>query len=90
MIHADPVEGAEMPRVDAPEMSILTESEIASLLATYRRLEQDADEDAAWWRLARHVVEFALGTACAEAKSSASDGETWSSSTVACTCGKRS
>jgi integrase len=62
MIHADPVDGAEMPRVDAPEMSILTESEIASLLATYRRLEQDADEDADWWRLARHVVEFALGT----------------------------
>jgi integrase len=63
MIHANPVDGAEMPRVDVPEMSILTESEIASLLATYRRLEQDADEDADWWRLARHVVEFALGTA---------------------------
>jgi integrase len=40
---------------------VLTESEIALLLATYRRLEQDGD--AKWWRLARHAVEFALGTA---------------------------
>ena len=63
MIHANPVENAEMPRVDVPEMSILAESEIASLLAAYRRLEQDADGDAYWWRLARHIVEFALGTA---------------------------
>jgi integrase len=63
LVHANPVDEAEMPRVDVPEMSILTETEIASLLTTYRRLEQDADGDAEWWRLARHVVEFALGTA---------------------------
>jgi integrase len=63
LVHANPVDEAEMPRVDVPEMSILTETEIASLLATYRRLEQDADGDTEWWRLARHVVEFALGTA---------------------------
>jgi integrase len=36
---------------------------MATLLATYRRLQQDADADAEWWCLARHVVEFALGTA---------------------------
>jgi hypothetical protein len=29
-----------------PEMAILTEAEIAALLATYRRLEQNADGDA--------------------------------------------
>jgi len=63
LIHANPVEDAEMPRVDIPEMSILSESEIAGLLATYRRLEQDAQGDANWWRLGRHVVQFALGTA---------------------------
>ena len=63
MIHADPVADAETPRVDVPEMSILSETEIATLLSTYRRLEQDAGEKAEWWRLARHVVEFALGTA---------------------------
>jgi integrase len=44
-------------------MSILSETEIAKLLATYRRLEADAEDDQEWWRLARHVVEFALGTA---------------------------
>jgi integrase len=63
LVHANPVDEAEMPRVDVPEMSILTETEIAALLATYRRLEQDAHVDAGWWRLARQVVEFALGTA---------------------------
>ena len=63
LIHANPLEDAEMPRVDVSEMAILTEAEIASLLATYRRLEQDADDDKKWWALARHVVEFALGTA---------------------------
>jgi integrase len=52
-----------MPRVDVPEITILTEAEIAALLTTYRRLEQNADGDAEWWRLARYVVEFALGTA---------------------------
>ena len=39
LIHTNPVDDAEMPRVDVPEMSILTDSEIATLLATYRRLE---------------------------------------------------
>ena len=34
LIHANPVDEAEMPRVDTPEMSILNEAEIASLLAT--------------------------------------------------------
>jgi integrase-like protein len=63
LVHANPVEDAEMPRVEVPEMSILTDTEIATLLATYRRLELDAEDDAEWWRLARHVVEFALGTA---------------------------
>lgn len=63
LIHANPVEDAEMPRVEVQEMAILTNVEIASLLSTYQRLEQDADGDAEWWRLARHLVEFALGTA---------------------------
>jgi integrase len=64
LVHSNPVDDAEMPRVDIPEMSILTESEITTLIATYRKLEQDADtDDVAWWRLARHIVEFALGTA---------------------------
>ena len=44
-------------------MAILTDTEITSLLATYRRLEREAHGDGDWWRLARHVVEFALGTA---------------------------
>ncbi len=63
LIHSNPVDEAEMPRVDVPEMSVLSDTEIATLLATYRRLERDANGDADWWQLARHVVEFALGTA---------------------------
>jgi integrase len=63
LIHTNPVDDAEMPRIDVPEMSVLTETEIATLLATYRRFEHDANGDADWWRLGRHVVEFALGTA---------------------------
>jgi integrase len=63
LVHRNAVDEAEMPRVDVPEITILTEAEIAALLTTYRRLEQNADGDAEWWRLARYVVEFALGTA---------------------------
>lgn len=64
MIHTNPVEDAEMPRVDVPEIVDPLDDRVrVPLLATYRRLEQDADGDAEWWRLARHVVEFALGTA---------------------------
>ena len=43
MIHTNPVEDAEMPRIDVPEMSVLNDTEIATLLATYRRLEHDAE-----------------------------------------------
>jgi integrase len=63
LIHANPVDEADMPRVDVPEISILNDTEIAALLARYRRLEHDADGEAEWWRLSRHIVEFALGTA---------------------------
>ncbi len=63
LIHINPVDEVEMPRIEIPEMSILTETEIAALLTTYRRLELKAEDDADWWRLARHVVQFALGTA---------------------------
>jgi integrase len=63
LVHLNPVEEAEMPRIDVPEMAILSEAEISLLLAAYRQLEHDANGDAEWWRLARQTVEFALGTA---------------------------
>ena len=36
--------------------------EIARLLNAYRELEQNAEDDAAWWALARRVVTVAVGT----------------------------
>jgi integrase len=61
---ASPVEDATSPRVDSPEMSVVTEAEIGRLLAAYRQLEADPPEGttAADWRLARRIVTVALGT----------------------------
>ena len=45
-------------------MSVLSEVEIARLLGAYVELEHEAEaEQAEWWRLARQIVQVALGTA---------------------------
>jgi integrase len=45
-------------------MQVLTQAEIARLLAAYRELEQGAErEEREWWALSRRLVEVALGTA---------------------------
>jgi integrase len=91
LVHANPTEEAEAPRIDEPEMSVLSEAEIGSLLAAYRRLEHDADEDgAAWWRLSRHVVEVALGTAMRRGEILGLSGSIVSFSSGACTSAKPS
>jgi integrase len=65
LIDANPMRLVDRPRVEAPEMNVLSEGEIAALLIAYRELEVDADpEEAVWWRLARRIVTVALGTTC--------------------------
>jgi integrase len=65
LVQRSPVDEVEAPRVEQREMNVLTEVEIARLLAAYRELEREAEgpEAAAWWRLTRRLVEVALATA---------------------------
>ena len=61
---ADPLAEVEPPRVEQPEMQVLTEAEIARLLTAYRELEREAEPaEREWWALSRRLVEVALGTA---------------------------
>ena len=59
------VEDVDRPRVESPEMNVLTEVEVARLLTAYRELELDPPEDtlAEWWALVRRIVTLALTTA---------------------------
>jgi integrase len=50
------------PQAADAEPEVLTEVEIARLLNAYRDLEQDAEDDAEWWALARRLVTVAVGT----------------------------
>jgi integrase len=66
----NPVTDVERPRIEQPEMSVLSEVEIARLWTAYGELEAEAEVDteatgarAAWWRLARTITFTALGTA---------------------------
>lgn len=53
LIRSNPVSEAERPRVEQPEMQVLTEAEIAALGAAYEELEREAPESQkAWWKLA--------------------------------------
>jgi integrase len=65
LVQRSPVDEVEAPRVEAAEMNVLTEPEIARLLTAYRELEGEAASPAAgeWWRLTRRLVEVALATA---------------------------
>jgi integrase len=64
LMRSNPVSGAERPRLDQPEMQVLTEAEIAALGAAYEELEREApDSQKAWWRLARTITFVGLGTA---------------------------
>ena len=64
LISRNPVSDCERPRVEQPELNVLSEVEIARLASAYRELEADADEDAkVWWQLAHSITFVALGTA---------------------------
>ena len=64
LIERNPVLDADRPRVQQPEMHILTAVEIARLWSAYQQLERQAsDDESTWWRLARTLTFVALGTA---------------------------
>ena len=63
LVRASPVDMVEPPKASDTEPEVLTEVEVARLVTAYRRLEQDAEEEArAWWCLARRMVTVALGS----------------------------
>jgi len=70
LITRNPVLDVERPRIEQPEMSVLSEVEIARLWTAYGELEAEAEVDigaagaqAAWWACARTITFTALGTA---------------------------
>jgi integrase len=64
LVTRNPVLDVERPRLDQPEMSVLSEVEIARLWTAYTELEREASESVrAWWSLARTITFVALGTA---------------------------
>jgi integrase len=64
LIHRNPLVDAERPRLEDPDMQVLTESEVSRLWAAYNQLEHEAPEnERRWWRLARTITFVGLGTA---------------------------
>lgn len=61
LIGSNPVALVERPRIETPEMSVLTETEIGRLLNAYVELEAEEGEQA-WWGIARRLTVLALGT----------------------------
>ena len=63
LARTNPVADVERPRLEQPEMTVLSESEVARLLTAFRELEQEADKNQRpWWRIGRRLVVVALGT----------------------------
>jgi integrase len=64
LVRANPVLLVEGPRVDSPEMNVLSEAEISRLLTAYVELGYEAEaEERPWWRITRRVTTLALATA---------------------------
>jgi integrase len=64
LIERNPVADCERPRVERPELNVLSEVEIARLWSAYGELESEAEPaEQTWWRLARALTFVALGTA---------------------------
>jgi integrase len=64
LIARNPVVDCERPRLEQPELNVLSEVEIGRLWGSYRELETEAAPgEEAWWRLARTLSFVALGTA---------------------------
>ena len=63
LIRTNPADGIDRPRLQHTEMNILTDTEIARLLAAYDQLAVTAnDDEREWWQLAKSIVITALGT----------------------------
>jgi integrase len=64
LIRTNPISSIDRPSVAQPEMSVLTEAEIARLGSAYDELADGAsDAERPWWLLAKAIVLTALGTA---------------------------
>jgi integrase len=64
LIERNPVADCERPRVERPELNVLSEVEIARLWNAYGELESEAEPaEQTWWRLAWALTFVALGTA---------------------------
>ena len=64
LIRANPVSSIDRPSLVQPEMSVLTETEIARLANAYDELIAEASEpERQWWSLGKAIVLTALGTA---------------------------
>ena len=64
LMKTNPLEYIEKPRIDEPELNLLTQDEIADLWQTYDQLIADAsEEERPWWQLAKTITFVALGTA---------------------------
>jgi integrase len=64
LIRSNPIASIDRPRLAQPEMSVLTETEIARLANAYDELIAEASEaEALWWTIAKSIVLVALGTA---------------------------
>src|ERR671925_1710265 len=63
LIRSNPVSSIDRPSLVQPEMSVLTETEIARLANAYHELIAEASEpERQWWSLAKAIVLTALGT----------------------------
>ncbi|MGH3005669.1 MAG: tyrosine-type recombinase/integrase [Gaiellaceae bacterium] len=64
LMRSNPVSSIDRPSLVQPEMSVLTETEIARLANAYDELIGEAAKaERAWWSLAKAIVLTALGTA---------------------------
>ncbi len=64
LISRNPVSDCDRPRVEPPELHVLSEVEIARLLTAYGELEAEAEGDTkVWWQIARTLTFVCLGTA---------------------------
>jgi integrase len=64
LIRTNPVSSIDRPSLAQPEMSVLTEAEIARLASAYDELADEASKaERSWWLLAKAIVVTALGAA---------------------------
>ncbi len=64
LVRTNPLLIVDRPRLEQPEIQVLSEAEIAAYLSSFHQFEQEADEqERVWWFLTRTMVMVNLGTA---------------------------